>query len=76
MEYLKKTIKIFFSLFKISAAKQLLVRRDLNISQIADALGYSDVHYFSRRFKQLTGMPPSQYAAMARKETVWKLPWE
>ena len=65
-----------FSLFKISAAKQLLVRRDLNISQIADALGYSDVHYFSRRFKQLTGMPPSQYAAMARKETVWKLPWE
>lgn len=65
-----------FSLFKISAAKQLIRRRNMNFSQIADALGYSDIHYFSRRFKQLAGMTPSQYAAMVRRETVWKLPWE
>lgn len=65
-----------FSLFKISAAKQLIRRRRMNFSQIADALGYSDVPYFSRRFKQLTGVTPSQYAAMVHKETVWKLPWE
>lgn len=65
-----------FSLFKISAAKQLIRLRKMNFSQIADILGYADVHYFSRRFKQLAGMTPSQYAAIVHGETVWKLPWE
>lgn len=65
-----------FSLFKISAAKQLIRSRRMNFSQIADVLGYSDVQYFSRRFKQLSGVTPSQYAAIVHKEMSWKLPWE
>lgn len=65
-----------FSLLKISAAKQLIRSRRMNFSQIADVLGYSDVQYFSRRFKQISGMTPSQYASMVHKEMVWKLPWE
>ena len=32
-----------------------------NISQIAEEVGYSDVYYFSRVFKQNTGFTPSQY---------------
>ena len=54
-----------FSLMKINAAKQLILHGQLNLTQIADYLGYSSIHYFSRQFKKLTGMPPSKYAASA-----------
>ena len=48
---------------KIDAARQLIRSRRLNFSQIADALGYTSVHYFSRQFKKVTGMSPSEYSA-------------
>ncbi len=54
-----------FSLMKINAAKQLILHGQLNLTQIADYLGYSSIHYFSRQFKKLTGMSPSKYAASA-----------
>lgn len=53
----------YFSLMKINAAKQLILQRKLNFSQIADYLGYNSIHYFSRQFKKLAGMTPSEYAA-------------
>lgn len=59
----------FFTNMKINAAKQLIRAQDLNFTQIADALGYSSVHYFSRHFKKLTGMSPSEYAASAKMIT-------
>ena len=33
----------------------------LNYTQIASKLGFGSVQYFSRRFKALTGMSPSEY---------------
>lgn len=55
-----------FHCLKIRAAQRMLREGRLNISQIADALGYRSVQYFSRQFKQLTGMPPTRYAAKNR----------
>ena len=46
---------------RIDRARRLLTSTDMSMSQIADALGYQDVFYFSRQFKQKTGMPPSEY---------------
>ena len=46
---------------KIDAAKTLLREGGSNITQIADKLGYTSVNYFSRYFKQATGMTPSEY---------------
>ena len=46
---------------KIDTAKQLMREGNYNITQIADYLGYASVHYFSRHFKQVTGMTPSEY---------------
>ncbi len=46
---------------KIEAAKTMLREGDGNVTQIADRLGYASVHYFSRYFKQATGMTPSEY---------------
>ena len=34
-----------------------------NFTQIADRLGFSSIHYFSRQFKRITGMTPSEYAS-------------
>lgn len=51
----------YYRLLKIDAAKQLMREGNYNITQIADHLGYASVHYFSRHFKQVTGMTPSEY---------------
>lgn len=51
---------------KIDIAKQLLREDNLNISQIAERLGFSSVHYFSRTFREITGKTPSEYARSAK----------
>ena len=57
----------FFSRLKIQAAQEMIRDDRLNFSQIADALGYTSVQYFSRRFRQIAGLTPSEYAAAVRK---------
>lgn len=52
----------YFSSLKIKAARRLIREGRLNMTQIALHLGFLSVHYFSRRFKQFTGMSPSEYA--------------
>lgn len=56
----------YFSLMKINAAKRLIRDGQMNFSQIADHLGYNSIHYFSRQFKKLARMTPSEYAAFTR----------
>ncbi|MDD5707735.1 MAG: helix-turn-helix domain-containing protein [Kiritimatiellae bacterium] len=46
---------------RIRRACELLVYSNLNVSEIAAALGYSTVHNFSRAFSQIAGAPPSRY---------------
>lgn len=52
----------FFSRMKIEFAKQLVRENQMNFTQISDFLGYSSIHYFSRQFKKISGMTPSEYA--------------
>ena len=44
---------------RINRARDLLTQSDQTISQIADRLGFYSVYYFSRFFKEKTGMTPS-----------------
>lgn len=53
----------YFSHMKIDAAKQLIRNEQMNFTQIAETLGYSSIHYFSRQFKAICGMTPSEYAS-------------
>ena len=55
-----------FSRIKIDAAKQLIRDGQLNMTQIAERLGYSSLYYFSRQFKKTAAMSPSEYAASIR----------
>jgi len=47
--------------FVVNRAKNLLLGSQDNISEIAFQLGFNYPHYFSRMFKQKTGMTPAQY---------------
>ena len=51
----------YYRLLKVETAKQMMREGNYNITEIADYLGYASVHYFSRHFKQVTGMTPSEY---------------
>lgn len=46
---------------RIEEAKRLLLHSDLNLSEIADACGYTDLSYFSKLFKKHFGSSPSKY---------------
>ena len=48
---------------KINEARRMIRNQSLNFTQIADQLGYTSIHYFSRQFKKITGMSPSEYAS-------------
>lgn len=53
----------YFSMLKINAAKELIRTNRMNFTQIAEHLGYTSIHYFSRQFKKVAGMTPSEYAS-------------
>ena len=50
------------ALERISRAKELLAAGEKTITEISAELGYSSPQYFSRKFAQEVGCPPSQYA--------------
>ena len=52
--------------YRISKAEILLRSSDIGISEIATAVGFSDVCYFSRCFKRLRGISPKQYRVNCR----------
>ena len=56
----------YFSKLKINAAKHMIHDGKLNFSQISEQLGYSSIHYFSRQFKKIAGMTPSEYASSVK----------
>ncbi len=45
---------------KIEKVKELLFYDELNLSEIADKLGYSSVAHLSGQFKKITGFTPSE----------------
>ncbi len=53
----------YYSGMKIDTAKQMIRNEEMNFTQISEKLGYSSIHYFSRQFKKITGMTPSEYAS-------------
>lgn len=53
--------RAFITRCRIDKAIRFLTDSSMNISEISEALNYSDVFYFSRQFKQETGRAPSAY---------------
>ncbi|MNE86684.1 HTH-type transcriptional regulator YesS [compost metagenome] len=53
---------------KMQKAKELLLKTNLPIAEIASRTGYQAVKYFNKLFKEHEGMSPGQYRSM-RNET-------
>ena len=56
----------YFCQMRIRAAQQLIRENKMSLTDTSRALGYTSIHYFSRQFKKITGMPPSQYQHSVR----------
>lgn len=53
MEYIRNV--------RMEKAKELLVYSDMNITQVAECVGFRSIHHFSNCFSKYTGMTPSKF---------------
>ncbi|HIU12818.1 MAG TPA: helix-turn-helix transcriptional regulator [Candidatus Fimiplasma intestinipullorum] len=61
-EKTQKGVIEYFSMLKIEKAKDMIRLHHDNFTQISEKLGYNSIHYFSRQFKKVTGLTPTEYA--------------
>ncbi len=46
---------------RVNRARAILEKEDVSIGAIACRVGFNDINYFSRKFKAITGMTPTEY---------------
>lgn len=66
----KKRVGISFNRYvtaaKLDVAKQLLKQSDDTVEAISLSVGYKDIKYFRKLFKQQVGITPSRYRSIYR----------
>jgi len=61
------SFRAFLRAVRVSKAKELMHDPRLNLSEIAQLVGYEDVNYFSQAFLVETGVRPSEYRGSGRR---------
>jgi AraC-like DNA-binding protein len=61
------TIQQFIINHKIERVKELLLYKELNLTEIAHRLHYSSVAHLSNQFRKVTGLSPSLYKQLQHK---------
>ncbi|OCT11870.1 hypothetical protein A8709_28820 [Paenibacillus pectinilyticus] len=56
-----KTITDYITNVRMKSARELLKNPDYKIFEISELIGYADPNHFSRSFKQLEGMYPTEF---------------
>ena len=64
------TIEHFIIAHKIERAKELLIYKELTLTEIAEKLHYSNVAHLSNQFKKVTGLTPTFFKKMKHKRLV------
>ncbi|QHT62625.1 AraC family transcriptional regulator [Paenibacillus lycopersici] len=59
-ELIGSSVQSYMIRKRIERAQHLLMHAGMNVTEVADALGYRDIFFFSRQFKQYTGKNPSE----------------
>ena len=75
MRCLCKTAISFAFLFcytesRIEKAKDLILNTDMKIYEVACSVGYPDQKYFSKVFKEYTGVSAKQFAVDAQRKQI------
>jgi len=70
-QYLSVSLSDYIKEKRIKHAKKLLVSTEMNISEIADACGFGDYVYFSKVFKENTGMSAREYKNNYKYKRSW-----
>jgi signal transduction histidine kinase/ABC-type sugar transport system substrate-binding protein/AraC-like DNA-binding protein len=60
----------YLTRLRIERAKELLIRTDGNVTQIATQVGFNDSAYFSRVFGRLAGVSPREWRERGKREQV------
>lgn len=68
--FFKMGITDYIRYLRVEKAKELLTERKYNVKQITKLVGFDDANYFTKIFKRYTGMTPSEYKNIGRKEMV------
>ncbi len=68
-QFMGISLKEYITRSRLRRAQNLLMESSFSITEISEALGYSDVYTFSRLFKKYTGVSPTQYHHMNMKIT-------
>ncbi len=66
-QYAQKSVIEYVNETRIMQAKNFLEKEDIPISEIALRVGFSDINYFSRKFKAVTGITPTEYKKNCQK---------
>lgn len=69
---LKITFIDYLTKVRMEAAAKLLKNRNLNVNQIAYAIGYQDPNYFSKVFKRVMKTSPIEYRRVLLKKGIEK----
>lgn len=59
---LDTTVNIYINTLKLNKSKDLIAQSTYSVSEISDMLGFSSIHYFSKKFKHVFGISPTEYA--------------
>lgn len=66
-DYVGEGFSKYLSRYRIEKAKEMLISSDILVTEIGPMVGFSDYTAFTRKFKQLTGVSPSDYRNGRRK---------
>ena len=59
--YTDLSLKEYITRQRLERAKILLTESSMNVSQIAESLGYRDIYFFSKLFKKVYGVSPTRF---------------
>ena len=65
----QKSVIEYVNEIRIMHAKLFLEKEEAAIGEIAMQVGFFDINYFSRKFKAITGISPTEYKRNLRKNT-------
>ena len=57
----QKNFTAYLTEFRVNEAKRQLRQPTINVKDVGKAVGYADSNYFTKVFRRITGMSPTEY---------------